>query len=198
MIEVEKKFILSDDDIGRLTNGAEFLGEKKMKDVYYDTKDFLLTCADKWLRLRGARWELKLPLRTDGGWHDQYRELETEEEISNELGLDTKKQLEEELARAGYEPFASIITTRKKYKKGDFTIDLDEVDFGYKIGEIELMVNDESDMPGAIEKITNFAKKAGLTMAPVRGKLIEYLRRNSPKHYQALIDAGVIKLSHCY
>ena len=196
MIEVEKKFILSDNDIERLTKEAEFLGERKMKDVYYDTKDFSLTRADTWLRLRGARLELKLPLRTDGGWHDQYRELETEAEIANELRLNAQGQLEEELKEAGYEAFAEFITTRQKYKKGDFTIDLDEVDFGYKIGEIELMVNDQSDMPKAIEKITNFAKEMGLTMAPVRGKLIEYLRRNSPQHYQALIDAGVIWTSY--
>lgn len=196
MIEVEKKFILSGADIERLTRGAEFLGEKEMKDAYYDTKDFSLTRGDKWLRFRGARWELKLPLRTDSGWHDQYRELETEEEIAKELELNTQSQLGEELKQAGYEQFAKITTVRRKYKKDNFIIDLDEVDFGYKIGEIELMVNDQSEMPKAIEKIASFAKKMGLTMAPVRGKLVEYLRRYKPEHYQALIDAGVVKASY--
>ena len=193
MIEVEKKFILFDTDIERLTRGAEFLGEKKMTDAYCDTKDFSLSCKDTWLRSRDSRWELKLPLRTDTGWHDQYRELETEDEIAKELKLSAEGGLEEELKKAGYETFVTLVTTRKKYKKGDFTIDLDEVDFGYKIEEIELLVNDESEMLKATEKIASFAKEMGLALAPVRGKVIEYLNRNGPEHYQALIDAGVIR-----
>jgi len=39
----------------------------------------------------------------------------------------------------------------------------------------------------------NFAKTQNLTIAPVRGKVIEYLKRIKPNHYQALVQAKVIK-----
>jgi len=55
------------------------------------------------------------------------------------------------------------------------------------------MVNEKSDIGGAIEKIMNFAKSQNLTIAPVRGKVIEYLKRVKPNHYQTLIQAKVVK-----
>ena len=78
----------------------------------------------------------------------------------------------------------------------DKYLDLDVVDsqdFTYNIGEIELMVNDKSEIENAIEKIMVFTKEQNLAIAPVRGKVIEYLRKMKPKHYQALVQAGVVK-----
>ena len=45
----------------------------------------------------------------------------------------------------------------------------------------------------AIEKIMTFAKSQNLTIAPVRGKVIGYLKRARQNHYQALVRAGVVK-----
>ena len=50
MIEVEKKFIVSQDELARLTAGAHLLGEEKHTDVYYDTPDHSLTKRSVWLR----------------------------------------------------------------------------------------------------------------------------------------------------
>lgn len=100
------------------------------------------------------------------------------------------------LTRAGYFSFCACKTNRRKYKKESFIIDLDIVDFGdftYNIGEIELMMSDKSDVESAIKKIMIFAKEQNLTIAPVRGKVIEYLKRNKPNHYQALVQAKVVK-----
>ena len=55
------------------------------------------------------------------------------------------------------------------------------------------MVNDKSEVESAIEKIMDFAKSQNLTIAPVRGKVIEYLKRTKPNHYQALVQAGVVR-----
>jgi hypothetical protein len=74
-------------------------------------------------------------------------------------------------------------------------IDIDAVEFGeftYRIGEIELTIADPSQSEGAIARIREFAASRGLTLAPVRGKIIEYLRRVKPDHYQALVAAGVV------
>jgi len=48
MIEVEKKFILNEQDVERLTKNAQFLNERIFTDIYYDTENFSLTSYDKW------------------------------------------------------------------------------------------------------------------------------------------------------
>lgn len=197
MIEVEKKFILNEQDKERLTKDAEFLNERVFTDVYYDTEIFSLTAKDKWLRSREGRFELKLPLH-EGAERlaDQYDELEDEQKIREALNLPAKGNLADDLVMAGYSAFCTCKTTRRKYKKEPFIIDLDIVDFQdftYNIGEIELMVNDKSEIEDAIGKIIDFAKSQNLTIAPVRGKVIEYLKRVKQEHYQTLVKSGVVK-----
>ncbi|MDD2807479.1 MAG: CYTH domain-containing protein [Patescibacteria group bacterium] len=197
MIEVEKKFILDENNKNRLTNGAEFLNKKIFTDIYYDTKEFTLTSQDKWLRSREGRFELKLPLHSGvERLVDQYNELENESEIKEALNFDTDKSLADNLKENDYASFCICKTTRSKYKKGLFIIDLDVVDFQeftYAIGEIELMVNKKSEIKEAINKIVAFAKENNLKIATVRGKIIEYLKRVKLEHYQALIKTGVVK-----
>ena len=197
MIEVEKKFILNEQDKERLTKNAEFLNERVFTDIYYDTEFFSLTSYDKWLRSREGRFELKLPLHEGADrLADQYDELEDEQKIREALNLPLNGSFADDLTKAGYVPFCICKTTRRKYKKGLFIIDLDIVDFQdftYNIGEIELMVNEKSEIESAVEKIIDFAKMQNLTIAPVRGKVIEYLRRARPSHYQVLVQSGVVK-----
>jgi thiamine-triphosphatase len=195
MIEVEKKFLLTEAQKGRLIEGAQFVAEKKIHDVYFDTPDYRLTTKDWWLRSRDGRFEIKIPL------HDihhpekgttQYRELETEDEIRRAIGLPQKNDFMSDLKAANYRSVADILTTRTKYKYGEFTIDLDVTDSGYELAEIELMVPQPADMEQAVQKILAFAAERGLGIEARRGKVLEYIRRNNPAHFQALMDAGVI------
>lgn len=195
-IEVEKKFLLTSEEIERITHDAEFLSQKSFTDIYFDTDDYSLTKADKWLRLRDDRFELKLPMNENKGASkrkiDQYEELVADESIKKALGISSKGTLRENLEANSYKPFSTFTTTRRKYKKGDFIIDLDSMDFGYEIGEIELMVSKKTDIKNALNSILSFAEELGLTVAPVRGKVIEYIHRNNPAHYLALEKAGVL------
>ena len=197
MIEVEKKFILSEQDKKRLTKDAEFLSERVFTDIYYDTEKWLLTSQDKWLRFREGVFELKLSLHNGvERLTDQYDELADEQRIRQVIDLPPNKNLADDLIKAGYFPFCTCKTTRRKYKKEPFIICLDIVDFQdftYNIGEIELMVNDKSEIEGAIEKIMDFAKSQNITIAPVRGKIVEYLKRARPNHYQTLVKKKVVK-----
>lgn len=196
MIEVEKKFLLTDGESEALTQGAEFLDEEVFTDTYYDTADYALTGKDKWLRERDGRWELKLPLNADGRrLADQYDEIEDEAGIRNALGMLAEGVLRDVLAASGYASFCICKTTRRKYRKSGFIIDLDMVefeDFSYGIGEIELMVHTKEEIDGTVAKIMEFAKAHHLTIAPVRGKVIEYLKRKKSEHYNALVAAGVV------
>ncbi len=181
MIEIEKKFILTPEQEKSLTEGAEFLGEKKFTDVYYDDDNFSLTKKDIWLRQRDEKFELKLPMNEsiEKRISDQYLELDNEKDI---------------LSASDYKPFCSVTTTRRKYKKDDFGIDLDIMDFGYTLAEIEYMTEDVAKIKEATQSIIEFAKKHHIdTKAVIRGKIVKYLELNNPAHFQALINAKVIK-----
>ena len=196
MIEVEQKFILSEKDMERLTAGADFLGEKTFTDIYYDSGEFALTKNDMWLRKRGDQFELKIPMHLEGNkTGQQYQEIEGEEKIREIFAIAPIVSFEKDIAAFSYAPFCQCMTTRRKFKRDGFIIDLDVVeyeDFGYNIGEIELMVEEKTEIPAAIEKIEIFAKENDLKIAPVRGKVIEYLKRKKPDHYKALVEAGVV------
>jgi len=197
MIELEKKFLIKDGDFKRLTKDADFVSEKAHTDTYYDQKDYFLTRKDFWLRKRNDRFELKfvLPKERETGV-DQYEELDTEGAIKKFLKIKGAGTFEDDLKINGYFPFCTFKIIRKKYQKGDFTLDFDSVDFGnfsYAVLEIEMMVKDKPDIEAASKKIVEFAKANGLKMDEVRGKVSTYLSRYNPKHFQALIEAGVCK-----
>lgn len=193
MIEVEKKFAIQKDELARLTTGAHFLGEKKFTDIYYDTADYVLTKKDIWLRSRTGKFELKFPMNGTNKKHDMtaYDEIEDDTAISAKLGISGDGAFKEMLAISGYVPFATIVTTRSKYEKDGFHIDVDETDFGYSILEIELMVPSEGEISEAYKRILDFAAANGISVSEkrIRGKVIEYIRRNNPNHLRALEKA---------
>ena len=60
--------------------------------------------------------------------------------------------------------FASIKTTRKTFSLDEITIDLDETDFGYKLAELEILIDAQSTkdlVDESISKINTLAKKLG-------------------------------------
>ncbi|XP_026538871.1 thiamine-triphosphatase isoform X1 [Notechis scutatus] len=94
----------------------------------------------------------------------------------------------------GLQVFASFVTMRRKYRVGDLHVDLDEVDFGYTVGEVEAVVQRLEDIPEALEKIEKFSKQLGLKeKTAIPGKMSVYLQRFRPAHYKALMGAGVVK-----
>lgn len=187
MIELEKKFILDEAALARLTSGAERLSECVITDTYFDTADLSLGRSNRWLRERNGKFELKVPFTNEiSSGFNEYRELETEQEIAEALGLTNDHRFSEVLAEHRYLPVGTITTNRTEYKKEEFTIDINVFDFGYQIVEIELLVRDESEAEWARKRIGDFAAQHQLPTAPVRGKLFEYWWRFKPELYQKL------------
>src|SRR3989344_3797540 len=54
-------------------------------------------------------------------------------------------------------------------------------------------LEDENDVSAAEKKIMDFARERGIASAPGAGKVIVYIQRNNPAHYQALLKAGVVR-----
>jgi thiamine-triphosphatase len=196
MIEVEKKFLLNPGDEERLLQGAQFVKEVVNADTYWDTADYRLSCKDMWLRTRNGEWDLKVPLHEIGHHKhvaEQYLELESEKEIREKLAISGNDKMEADLRAAGYAPFATIVTTRRKYRQGKFNIDLDAADFGYSLCEIEYMIPDDGDKEAAAQEIIKFSSQVGLVYSnKIRGKLLEYINRFRSDHYRAMQEAGVV------
>lgn len=199
MIEIEKKFVIDNNKKNQLISGAEFLYKKVFTDTYYDTSDFSLTSKDVWLRLRDNNFELKIPASiSDKSFINQYKELTDEDLIKEHLNLQGSGSTNQMLADKKYNPFCILTTTRERFKRDLFSIDIDTVmadGFNYSIAEIELMVEKESDMKSALNQITLFMEQNNISESSVRGKVIEYLRQKNPNHYNALLSAGIIKLN---
>lgn len=87
--------------------------------------------------------------------------------------------------------FAEFTTVRCSFTlEEEVHIDLDKADFGYCVGEIEVIVPEGEDMQPALEKIEKTAQKLGLTGDQrVQGKMDVYLQRYCPEHYAKLHNA---------
>lgn len=176
MIEIERKFVFTDNTIAQLLKaGARLVKEMELTDEYYDTDDFKMTLADFWLRRRNGKWQLKCPVagHSSGiGSHSYgsvYREVDNVDEILELLRplltatstLTNNKNLVNYLGLSRCSIFAEIRTCRSSYDLDGFSVDLDCTDSGYQLAEIEVMVPDESHIPEANRRIKSFAEKIG-------------------------------------
>ena len=151
MIEVEKKFQPTEEQLAGLLKDSEFIGEVVNNDILYDFSDYRLLQEDIRIRNRNGKFELKIPRGKSGD-----EEIDNEEEIKKYFG--TEEILKDFIAK-NLLVLMKVVTHRKKYKKGGFAIDVDSLDFGYKVCEIELLVENEDQIEVASDKILDLAKK---------------------------------------
>ena len=197
MIEIEKKVRLDEKQLLELSKEGKLLGEKSFMDTYYDTADYKLTTQNIWLRERNSKFELKVPVKVNGRV-DSYEEIVDQQTIMQRLGVNGPLSLPCCLKEAQIFPFCTFQTSRRQFLFEGVHIDLDRADFGdgfYTIAELEMVVEKESEAPQALEKIDSLLKR--WTINPhqdVPAKISIYLHQKSPHHYEALVNAGVIKM----
>lgn len=167
-VEVERKFkVTADTKIKLVEIGAELHKEKVFLDKYYDNPDYSLTLKDFWLRQRNESWELKVVNGQFTKLASQYQEITETNEIADFLvnhfhRLDLKGlAVDLVIKKLDLQPFVEYTTTRQTYFLPECIIDLDLTDFGYQVGEIEVMATDKSQIPRALETITSVAGKLG-------------------------------------
>ncbi len=199
MIEVERKIFIDESELKKIEQSAEFLESVLITDIYFDTSDFRFTTSDIWLRERNCQYELKIGIKGMNGAIDRYLEINDERVILVKLGLENENELAKARRKAGILPYASFQTIRRKYRMNKFSLDLDLAyfdDFIYRVLEIELLVEDDTRIPQAEKEILQLMNTLGFNEhRPVKAKLIQYLFQKSPSHYQALVSAGVVKLT---
>ncbi|KAM9839385.1 thiamine-triphosphatase [Aulostomus maculatus] len=91
--------------------------------------------------------------------------------------------------------FAEFTTVRQSFafEEEGVHVDLDQADFGYHVGEIEVLVPEGGDMQVALKKIERTALKLGLTGDQrVEGKMNVYLKKHNPDHLTKLLSMHVL------
>ncbi|KAF7691754.1 thiamine-triphosphatase [Silurus meridionalis] len=221
-VEVERKFVCDTHILEKLKEiGAVCLGQYEFKDQYFDSTDFTLTLKDFWLRKREGSWELKRSTsshsnadkRAQGGC-TKYREITdmlqiraelmevyvdpTSDSFQTERGKDVH-EFEKWLQEMKLECFAEFTTQRCSYAleydegHGKVRVDLDRADFGYCVGEIEVLVAEGNEMKSAMQSIEKTAEILGISgEQKTRGKMEVYLQRFRPDHYTELLKAHVM------
>jgi adenylate cyclase class IV len=196
MIEVELKFKLTEEEKNRLIENAQFIEVHEFTDEYYDRPDYSLSTNDIWLRTRNDTFLLKLPVQNMSETLKKQKnspkhEVEDHCEILSHLNIEQEHEaLKDNLATANIKPLYKFKNIRKKYSKEGFVIDLDIAffdDFTYETCEIEIAVQDSTEVDEAIKKIEAFAQKHGIEVTHVEGRLIEYIKRKNPEHYKKLL-----------
>ena len=185
-LEVERKFIVPSDYKDRLLkNGFDPVDQfrETLNDDYFDfvVGDFPLLTNDHWLRKRNGDWELKYPvgstMSTSMSENDEnvptttlYHETSNHDDILSKIGVIvpeiTSNQdvgLNHLVDNATLKPFAQLETKRKCYKRSSDNVNIvvDVTDWGYMIGEIEVMVENKDQVTAATQQIDELAKKLG-------------------------------------
>lgn len=163
------------------------VGQRQFHDQYFDTPKFDLTLRDVWLRKRKGCWELKCPTTVDGAEETsgeqrkaaalctRYKEITSLPEIQLRVkevikdvceDRETSPSQEDEeswLSKMNLVCFAEFATVRRTFTLAEegVQIDLDQADFGYHVGEIEVLVPQGGDVQSALEKIERTARKLG-------------------------------------
>ncbi len=209
--EVECKFRYTDAVEAILAALGKPLGTKRFTDVYWDTNGCHLTTNDLWLRQRDGVWELKVPAfaaNTMGSVdvYDEHHGLERVDAFLSKqmakLSLTRDGTGTPPMETFGLHPFAVIVTNRTSFAvtpsfdKSNIVVrvDLDRTDTNYKIGECELLVTDANDVQRAGGILQKFCRELALdTTPPIRGKVLEFIAHNRPKHYEMLVDCGLVQ-----
>lgn len=185
-----------------LQTPAVCLAQREFKDQYFDSPTFDLTLRDVWLRKRKGCWELKCPTsageteEASGGPSEaaaaalcsRYREItdlpDIQQRVREELCGDGERSAsppadddDDESWPSGMNLrcFAEFTTVRRSFalEEDGVQVDLDQADFGYSVGEIEVLVPEGGDVQSALEKIGRTAQKLGELSAGEQPKPFE-------------------------
>jgi thiamine-triphosphatase len=209
---IESKLV----DLGMAKNGETY-----MVDWYFDLDVPTLTPLDKWLRYRdvlgkGGVWQLKKGQRHEGGV-TVYEEVEGDEAVQQALDIiNWQTEMPPTTPITEYEgyqipdlpdptcglvPFCRLETKRTcwRYPHGDsssLAVDLDVTNYGYMVGEVEIVVETKDEVQEAQHRIEEFARfllpSLDSEAEPAVGKLEHYLMAHRPEFYRACVERGNI------
>ena len=185
-VEVEQKFSVPQNYKHiLLSNGAEFKTEKVLDDEYLDTNDLELLKSDHWLRRRGEKYELKIPLRgrihaRDSIGMTQYREVSGKDMVAEEISNIIETKIEDLTS------LVKILTTRESYELDGCNIVIDTLeDDGWSVAEIEVMSSHNENVDAVQQRIMDMGKKLNFIPQQI-GKVEHCLESQRPEVLELL------------
>jgi adenylate cyclase class IV len=168
----------------------------------------------------GGTWQLKKGQRQHEGGATVYQEIEGDEAVRETLSMIPVQSVVATTSPImidyeGYRipelpgdpsscglllvPFCRIETKRSSWgfpnEQHGLTVDLDATNFGYMVGEVEMVVETNEEVDAARQQIKDFLRQLIPTQEvrqPAVGKLERYLMEHRPEHYQACVEGGSI------
>ena len=202
--DIEKKLI----ELGARKVEKSF-GKVIIDDYFDNFESYFLLLNDYLLRSRSknnkSNWQLKYPSKlADLNKNvENYFEISDSKEIINSI-IDLSKSknvifkhenecntIETLVDMLGLKPYARINSTRKSYIIENIRVDLDETDFNYRLGELEVVLDESlrlsENIEKSIQKISILTSKLGITnIDGIPGKISTYLYLFNPKLFEIL------------
>jgi adenylate cyclase class 2 len=186
--EVELKAHLRQPEVikARAAELGTFVGERFKEDVYFRRcGDASHLPAERYrLRREGDKAVVTFKQMVSAG------ETEVNEEV--EFEVSDAHAFFQFADRFGFEPF---VVKRKKsqvYRVGRANVELNEVEHLGHFAEIEILCDDEADVPAARDEITRVLKALGLRDADLEPRrYIVMIQKAHPVHYQFIDDQNL-------
>lgn len=173
---VKRKYLITANSEDMLQNiGGVFLETETLIDEYLDDKNYSLTLSDCWLRLRNKKFEMKINAAFGVGPNKSpsVEMLTNENEIQEMLmkkyarKLEQKRRVSERqldvlIDALDISEFVTFETSRRKYQMNDFIVTLDVTNFGFQVGEIEIVANSLTEMIADLVNMDALAVKLGM------------------------------------
>lgn len=190
MIEIEKKFKLTDSDYEIISKKCNFVSKKIVIDKFYDTSDFQLF-AQK-IKLRERNWELQLKMKVSSNTDAFSKSIEI-----TELWEVKSKLLELNIKYEDTNQVLEIVTEVEKfqteYQWYDITIDVQKYKYNNRY-EIELELEEDLDI-NPEELINNFRTELWLTSTEqlsTETKVITCAKNENPALYEVIMKTKTV------
>jgi adenylate cyclase class IV len=185
MIEVEKKFKTTEEQLKNLLKDAEFVSKFVNHDIYYDTPGLELSYLKTKLRKRNG--ELELKVKVGGGVSEEISDVKKIKEYLSVSDLN-------EYIKNNMIVIAEFTTSRDRYKKDGIFIDIEKTDFGHTICELEVLSENNTNTQENIQKLKDFAKDYDIKLEKGIGKKREYIKLFKPDIYKKLYGESLKEL----
>lgn len=173
---IRRKYIIANDSEDKLQNmGGMFLETETLVDEYLDDKNYSLTLNDCWLRLRNKKFEMKVNAAFGVGPNKSpsNQMIANENEIKELLMKRYEKKLEQKrrvserqldvlIDALHITEFVTFETHRKRYQMENVIVTMDVTNFGFQVGEIEIVSNTVAEMLTNLSSMETLAVKLGM------------------------------------